>query len=117
MKAQRFLSSIISIAVFGFYLTPHAVGNAELTIGGIDHDKLQSPLVYVPVEPPDTFAALNFSLWVVNTTGISVNGKTSHTLNQTLSLIVDTGTSNMVFPEQIAKVSSNTAFPAEISIK
>lgn len=111
MKSISFPWLNIFIAVFGFYLTPHAVGNAQLTIGGIDHDKLQSPLIYVPVEPPDTFGALNFSLWVVNATGISVNGKTSHTLNQTLSLIVDTGTSNMVFPKQIAKVSSITASP------
>lgn len=34
-----FLLNWTSSALFGMYLTPQAIGNAELTIGGVDDSK------------------------------------------------------------------------------
>ena len=36
---RRFLTYTPSTALFSMYLTPKAVGNAELTLGGIDNSK------------------------------------------------------------------------------
>lgn len=35
----------ILVALFSLYLTPQAVGNAELTLGGIDNSKFTGKLV------------------------------------------------------------------------
>lgn len=44
LSGNRMTNSVdtdIIIALFGFYLTPKAVGNAELTIGSIDETKFR----------------------------------------------------------------------------
>ncbi|KAJ7488313.1 acid protease, partial [Mycena latifolia] len=70
-SATGFLGGLISQglpSLFSFFLTPEAVGNAELTLGGIDPTKFK------------------------------VNGKTTPLLNATRNVILDSGTSNILFP-------------------
>ncbi|KAH9922573.1 acid protease [Amylocystis lapponica] len=57
-------------ALFGMYLTPEAVGNAELTVGGYDGSKFNSTLAYANI--------------------------TTELLQTTTPLIFDSGTSNIV---------------------
>ena len=37
--------------LFSFYLTPQSVGNAELTLGGIDHTKYKGDLITLHSSP------------------------------------------------------------------
>ncbi|KAG7098784.1 hypothetical protein E1B28_000691 [Marasmius oreades] len=93
-RASGFFASLIAQglpSLFGLFLTPLSVGNAELTIGGVDSSKFSGPL---------TFASLpgrGSSAWTLTSTGVSVNGRTTSTLSTSRSLIFDSGTSNMIF--------------------
>lgn len=78
------------------YLTPNAVGNAELILGGIDDSKYTGSLVYAPLATTSGF-------WELTGKGIAVNGKTSSTLSRSTSIIFDSGTSNIVFPRAITE--------------
>lgn len=78
-------------SLFSMFLTPKSIGNAELTLGGIDHSKFKGPL---------TFATLfndGFGDWVLPSPGISVNGKTTPLLHTPRNVIFDSGTSNVLF--------------------
>lgn len=78
------------------YLTPNAVGNAELILGGIDSTKYTGTLVYAPLDTTSGF-------WELTGKGIAVNGQTSTTLSRSNSIIFDSGTSNIVFPKAITE--------------
>jgi hypothetical protein len=82
--------------LFSMYLTPYNVGGAELILGGIDNTKFQGDLVYAPLDTTSGF-------WELTGRGIAVNGKTSSTLNKRMSIIFDSGTSNIVFPRSVTE--------------
>jgi len=107
--------------LFSMYLTPKAVGNAELTLGGIDNSKFtgksnsfQVPYPMVPLADSvsligaPVFASLpsgSGSTWQLVSPGISVNGKTTSTLKTSRTIIFDSGTSNVLFSTNTANVS------------
>ncbi|KAG6828205.1 hypothetical protein H0H92_008778 [Tricholoma furcatifolium] len=79
-------------SLFSLYLTPIAIGNAELTIGGIDTTKFQGNPTYASL--PEKSG----STWQLVSPSISVNGQTTSTLNVQRTIIFDSGTSNVLFP-------------------
>jgi hypothetical protein len=93
-RAQGFFDVLVRNglpALFSLYLTPLKDGHAELTIGGVDHSKFQGELTYSPL------ASSSDPLWRLMSPQISVNGKTTSSLQQSRSVIFDSGTSNMLF--------------------
>ncbi|KAJ7268794.1 acid protease [Mycena haematopus] len=98
-RAQGFFASLVKQglpSLFSLYLTPEAVGNAELTIGGIDTTKFTTPM---------TFASLpsgTGSTWSLNSPQLFVNGKSTSALKATRNIIFDSGTSNVLFPTATA---------------
>ncbi|KAJ8487769.1 hypothetical protein ONZ45_g5090 [Pleurotus djamor] len=79
-------------SLFSMFLTPNVEGHAEMTFGGIDNTKFTGPL---------TFASLPANAgrtWQLRSPRISVNGRTTTTLNQVRTIIFDSGTSNILFP-------------------
>ncbi|KAH9931105.1 acid protease [Epithele typhae] len=81
-------------SLFSMFLTPNAVGNAELLIGGIDNTKFKGNLVYTENTGSGD--------WEATASRISVNGKTSSVLNKRLNIVFDSGTSNILFSTSIA---------------
>ncbi|KAJ3554025.1 hypothetical protein NM688_g3316 [Phlebia brevispora] len=80
-------------SLFGLFLTPKSVGNAELTLGGVDTTKFTGDI---------TFASLfeaSSGAWQLRSPSISVNGKTNSALKKTRTFIFDSGTSNVVMPQ------------------
>ena len=73
------------------YLTPKSVGNAELTIGGIDSSKYTGDLVYSPM------SQAGYGNWVLDSSAVYVNGQTTDTLAQVRNIIFDSGTPNVYF--------------------
>ncbi|KAG6910653.1 hypothetical protein DXG01_009163 [Tephrocybe rancida] len=84
------------VALFSFYLTPQSVGNAELTLGGIDNSKFKEPMVFSPLHS-------NSGFWTIVSSQVTVNGKTADSLLQPLRFIFDSGTSNLVFPKNLTE--------------
>ncbi|KAF2415595.1 acid protease [Tothia fuscella] len=82
--------------IFSMYLTPKAIGNAQLTIGGIDESKHQGKINYLPIEAGRGY-------WNVSTgfQKIAVNGVDVSELSVKYA-IADSGTSNMVAPARDA---------------
>ncbi|KAK0225889.1 acid protease [Armillaria fumosa] len=78
-------------SLFSLYLTPLAVGNAELTLGGIDETKFKGDLVFASLPKPAS------GTWRLPSPGITVNGQTTTLLQSTRSVIFDSGTSNVLF--------------------
>ncbi|KAG9121105.1 hypothetical protein FRC07_003065, partial [Ceratobasidium sp. 392] len=75
--------------VMGFYLTPKAVGGAEMTIGGINNARIKGKTVYyIPISK----GAWGF--WQLESTQFAVNGKTNSALKQVRQVYFDTGTAN-----------------------
>ncbi|KAF8973138.1 acid protease [Flammula alnicola] len=81
-------------SLFSLYLTPKAVGNAELTIGGIDSSKFTGKF--------DTLFFTAGGTWQLASPGISVNGKTTSVLSTSRTIIFDSGTSNVLFSTDTA---------------
>ncbi|KAE9400870.1 acid protease [Gymnopus androsaceus JB14] len=99
-EAQGFFAALIKRglpSLFGMFLTPLAVGNAELTIGGIDESKFTGELTFAS-QAEDSGAT-----WQLNSPGLSVNGKTSSVLDVPRTIIFDSGTSNILFPTATAE--------------
>ncbi|KZT08336.1 acid protease [Laetiporus sulphureus 93-53] len=97
--AQGFFAGLIEQglpAMFGMYLTPHTVGNAELTLGGVDESKINGTIEWADkvVDP--------YGDWQLNSSRISVNGKTTLLLTSNRTIIFDSGTSNVYFSPDIA---------------
>ncbi|KAH9948575.1 acid protease [Amylocystis lapponica] len=78
-------------AVFGMYLTPHDVGDAEITFGGIDESKIHGDLKY------STMSQDAAPSWQLESPGIAVNGKTTSFLQSNRTMLFDSGTSNIYF--------------------
>ncbi|KAF5372133.1 hypothetical protein D9758_005070 [Tetrapyrgos nigripes] len=92
-RAQGFFASLINQglpSLFGMFLTPNAIGNAELTIGGIDESKFDNEIMFAP-------QAGTGNAWELRSPGISINGKTTSLLNTPRTIIFDSGTSNVLF--------------------
>ncbi|KAJ7772598.1 acid protease [Mycena maculata] len=98
-RAEGFFASAVAQglpSLFSLFLTPLAVGNAELTVGGIDTTKFTGNL---------TFASLpagSSSTWSLNSPQLSVNGRTTSVLKAERNIIFDSGTSNVLFPTATA---------------
>lgn len=98
--------SYIYTALFSLFLTPKSVGDAELTIGGIDQSKVNGTLTFAPVGlPPPPGGGVE---WTLNSSNIAVNGQTTSLLSKPLNIIFDSGTSNLVFQPNITQVRSAT---------
>lgn len=78
-------------ALFGMYLSPKSVGNAELTIGSIDSSKYTGDLVYSPMSPESD------GDWALDSSAVYVNGQSTDTLSETRTVIFDSGTPNVYF--------------------
>ncbi|KAJ7122353.1 acid protease [Mycena epipterygia] len=98
-QAQGFFASLVSQglpSLFSLFLTPQAVGNAEITIGGIDSTKVKGFwFIRVNIVGSDIFYGR------LNSTQVSVNGQTTAILNTTRNVIFDSGTSNVLFPTNV----------------
>ncbi|KAJ6489939.1 acid protease [Mycena sanguinolenta] len=82
--------------IFGMFFVPESEGGAgELTIGGVDTTKFKGSLLYSP--------QVGGGNWQLTSEGIFVNGKTANILRNNLTLIFDSGTSNMLFEQSIAE--------------
>jgi Eukaryotic aspartyl protease len=97
---RRILANQLCAALFSFYLTPKAIGHAEMTLGGIDHSKVKGDLIYAQLSNNTNFTGS----WQLSSTRIFVNDKTSSTLNVSRTFIFDTGTSNILMDPQAAEV-------------
>ncbi|KAJ4481145.1 acid protease [Lentinula aciculospora] len=98
-RAQGFFAALIAgglPSLFGLFLTPLSVGNAELTIGGIDETNFSGNLTFA--SQVGTGAA-----WELSSPGISVNGKTTSLLDTQRTIIFDSGTSNVLFDTDTAE--------------
>ncbi|KAJ7644665.1 aspartic peptidase domain-containing protein [Roridomyces roridus] len=85
-------------AVFGMFFSPHSVGGAgEMTLGGVDTTKFTGDLMYSPIVDADQGS------WQIESLGISVNGQVERSLQQNLTLIFDSGTSNILFEQPVAE--------------
>ncbi|KAJ6507855.1 acid protease [Mycena vitilis] len=81
--------------IFGMLFVPESEGGAgELTLGGVDTTKFNGPVSYSP--------QVGQGNWQIDSTGIFVNGQTASSIDKNVSLIFDSGTSNMLFVESIA---------------
>ncbi|KJA20739.1 hypothetical protein HYPSUDRAFT_141873 [Hypholoma sublateritium FD-334 SS-4] len=85
-------------SLFSLYVTPKAVGNAELTLGGTDPSKFTGTPVFA------SLPSGSGSTWQLDSPGISVNGKTTSVLKTSRTIIFDSGTSNILFSTDTANV-------------
>lgn len=93
-QAQGFFAGLVQQglpAMFGMYLTPKIIGNAELTLGGVDESKIFSDILWSEVP------AGSDGTWQLNSSQISVNGYTTPLLASNRTVIFDSGTSNAYF--------------------
>ncbi|KAF2103978.1 acid protease [Rhizodiscina lignyota] len=95
--AKPFFQSLVDnkavdAPVYGLYFSPLKVGNAELTLGGVDSAKMTSALVPIPMNTTQT---QEIGLFVINFSGIAVNKKATGIAS---SAVIDSGTSNVVAP-------------------
>jgi hypothetical protein len=70
-------------------------------MGGVDFSKFSTPLDYASVISGSGGA------WTLASTGGSVNGQTPDLLKDGLHILFDTGTPNVVFPQELAEVSTS----------
>ena len=108
-------------SLFSLFLTPESVGNAEMTLGGIDSSKFTGKFRCTQLLPDQWFTMYTGSLtfasvtdqesgaWQLISPSISVNGKTSSALKKSRTFIFDSGTSNLVMPQADAEVSDTSA--------
>ncbi|TFY83622.1 hypothetical protein EWM64_g392 [Hericium alpestre] len=96
-------------AIFSMFLTPHTVGDAELTIGGVDESKLKGQtLTYAPILPPTD--QTNF--WQLASTNIIINSKdVQKSLFDGLPMVFDSGTSNIVMPTNLTNAMNALISP------
>jgi len=84
----------ISQPIFGLYLTPKSVGNAQLTLGGTDPSKYTGNINFLPVDARKPY-------WNVPFQSITVNGRPSKVQPQVA--VADSGTAGMIAPVGDAK--------------
>ena len=85
-------------SLFSFYLTPQSVGNAELTLGGIDHTKYKGDLTYISIEES------KYPFWLLKNTEFTVNNEKTNAKHKDRIFVIDSGTSNVVMPKEDAEV-------------
>jgi hypothetical protein len=68
-----------------------------MTLGGIDQSKFNGTMTFIPL------ASTEEGHWELESTGVAVNGKTSSTLRESMVIIFDSGTSNLVFPTDVTE--------------
>ncbi|GBE81124.1 Rhizopuspepsin-4 [Sparassis crispa] len=96
-QAGGFFSGLVQQglpSLFGMYLTPEAVGNAKLTIGGYDNTKFQGDLTYA------SLSGGSGGTWLITSNQITVNGQTSSQLLNEQLVIFDSGTSSVVLDKE-----------------
>ncbi|EPT00519.1 hypothetical protein FOMPIDRAFT_1122329 [Fomitopsis schrenkii] len=81
--------------VFGLYVTPEKVGDAEITLGGVDESHIHGLSSPSLCDNDDT--------WLLSSSAIYINGKTTSLLSQKREIIFDSGTSNAYFDPSIAE--------------
>ncbi|KAI0344663.1 acid protease [Trametopsis cervina] len=84
-------------SLFSFYITPHDVGGAELTLGAIDNSKFTGELTYASLTDPES------SFWQLKSSAVIVNGAAKPAIGSSRVFLFDSGTSNMVMPAADAK--------------
>ncbi|KAF8813784.1 acid protease [Phlegmacium glaucopus] len=92
--AEGLFAALVQIglpSLFSLYVTPKSVGNAELTIGGIDKSKFIGTPVFASL-PPDSG-----SFWSLASPGLFINGQTTPLLSSSRTIVFDSGTSNILF--------------------
>ncbi|KAJ7871202.1 hypothetical protein B0H14DRAFT_2345354, partial [Mycena olivaceomarginata] len=83
--------------ISGMFFSPNsAEGAGEIAFGGVDTNKFTAPLLYSPL--------VDSSNRILNSEGIFVNGQTASGLQNNVTLIFHSGTSNILFVEPIAQV-------------
>ncbi|KAF7350709.1 Acid protease [Mycena sanguinolenta] len=92
--------------IYGFFLSPHSIGNAELTLGGVDPSKFTSQTTFAPL------VADGAGAWITNCSGIAVNGQTSPALAVDTEVLFDTGTTNVFLPLLMAEALYALISPA-----
>ncbi|KAJ3571704.1 hypothetical protein NP233_g3588 [Leucocoprinus birnbaumii] len=98
-RAQGFFAGLVNQglpSLFSMYLTPNAVGNAELTLGGTDTTKFTGTPIFASL-------ASTGGTWELTSPRLSVNGKTNSILTQSRTIIFDSGTSNVLFSTDTAE--------------
>ncbi|KIJ45947.1 hypothetical protein M422DRAFT_46521 [Sphaerobolus stellatus SS14] len=87
--------------MFGLQLTAKSVGDdAELTLGGYDASKATAgPLRFSKI----LHANVTPNFWSLESSSIAVNGKSSSILKTPLEMVFDSGTSNLVFQQNITE--------------
>ncbi|KAJ7646685.1 acid protease [Roridomyces roridus] len=80
-------------SLFSFFLTPKAVGDAELTVGGIDSAKFRGSLTYASLPPNGSG-----ELWSLDSPQVFVNGQTNALLNTIKNFVFDAGLSAALLP-------------------
>jgi len=90
--------------VFAFYLNSNDNTPGELSIGGVDTDKMKGEVSYVPVVS-DTY-------WTVNLGSMTVNGQS---ITSVQNAIVDSGTSLIVGPKREVKNLAKLAGATEVA--
>ncbi|QDS75845.1 hypothetical protein FKW77_001369 [Venturia effusa] len=93
-SGNSFLTALVSQGkipkkTFGLYLSPKKIGNAELSIGGIDEARTTGNITYVDVDDTRGF-------WSIKFNSVAVNGKMTDIPSS--MAIADSGTSNMIAP-------------------
>ncbi|KAH9915757.1 acid protease [Fomitopsis serialis] len=93
-------------ALFGLYVTPNSVGNAEITFGGVDESHIHGEIqtASLPSDNDDT--------WLLSSSAIYINDQTTSLLSTSRTIIFDSGTSNVYFDPDIteeiySKISPN----------
>ncbi|KAJ7576387.1 acid protease [Mycena floridula] len=81
-----------------FFVTPHSIGDAEITLGGVDSSKFDSPMIFAPIRTDGGGA------WILNSSGIAVNDHTAEALAVDTQILFDTGTTNVFLPLAMAEV-------------
>ncbi|WWC64845.1 uncharacterized protein I303_107459 [Kwoniella dejecticola CBS 10117] len=84
----------VNAPLFGFHLTRRQAQGSQLCIGCYDSSKFQGGISWVPV--------ISQTYWSVSMTSFSTNGGRSNALSQSLIGAVDTGTTLIYVPTNIA---------------
>lgn len=94
--------NITNTPAYSLWLNDPDSGEGNLLFGGVDHAKYSGNLTKVPVlrkgvKPPQHL------LVAIQSVKMDFNGKTTEMLDDAYGALLDSGTTNMVFPEPIAQ--------------
>jgi hypothetical protein len=100
------------LALFGIYYSPHGLnGTSEITMGGVDFSKFTTTLDYASVISDADGA------WTIACTGGSVNGQTPDLLKDGFNILFDSGTPNVVLPQDMAEVRKSRFHRQNLAIQ